>query len=250
MKIFKSLKEWRATRQQLTGEIGFVPTMGALHAGHAALLKRSRRENAISVLSIFVNPTQFNDKNDYDKYPNTFAADVRLAEESGVDYILYPEASDIYRDDYRFKMSENQLSHILEGEFRPGHFDGVLTVVLKLFHLIEPTRAYFGEKDFQQLKLIEAMVQALFMPLQVVACETLREADGLAMSSRNVRLSPQAREKAPLIAKYLFSNLSNDEVKVKLSDAGFEVEYIAHELGRRLCAAKIEGVRLIDNVKI
>ncbi len=250
MKSIRSLEEWRQLRQQIQKGIGFVPTMGALHAGHASLLKKSRAENDVSVLSIFVNPTQFNDKKDFEKYPVNYEADAAIAEDCGVDYILYPLAKDIYQDDYQFRLSENKLSNILEGEFRPGHFDGVLTVVLKLFNLVQPTRAYFGEKDFQQLKLIEGMVEALFLPLHIVACETLRETDGLAMSSRNVRLSPEARAKAPLIAQFLMSNLSNEEVSAKLKAAGFEVEYVAQEMGRRLCAAKIEGVRLIDNVKI
>ncbi len=250
MKTFKRLLEWQEYRRQLSGGIGFVPTMGALHEGHAALLRKSRSENALSVLSIFINPTQFNDAKDFEKYPVHFEADVALAERCGVDYILYPNAKEIYQDDYRFRLSETQLSKILEGEFRPGHFDGVLTVVLKLLNLVQPSRVYFGEKDFQQLKLIEEMTRALFLPIEIIACETFREADGLAMSSRNVRLSPQAREKAPLIAKYLRSDFSNDEVKAKLQEAGFAVEYVANELGRRLCAAQIEGVRLIDNVKI
>ena len=146
-------------------------------------------------------------------------------------------------------MTENKLASILEGQFRPGHFDGVLTVVLKLFNLVAPNKAYFGEKDFQQLRLIQDMVQALFLPIEVVACETLREADGLAMSSRNVLLSSAARERAPLIAKCLMSSYSDSEIKLKLESAGFEVEYVASEMSRRLVAAKIEGVRLIDNVK-
>ncbi len=244
------LTEWQKLRREMSGTIGFVPTMGALHAGHAALMKKARAENIVSVLSIFVNPTQFNDKKDFEKYPVSLEADQKIAEDCGVDYILFPDAREVYSDDYRFKLTEAKLSNILEGKFRSGHFDGVLTVVLKLFNLVQPTRAYFGEKDFQQLRLIQDMAKALFLPIDVVACETLREADGLAMSSRNIRLGTAAREIAPLIAKYLNSSLPNEEVKTKLAEAGFEVEYVATEMGRRLVAAKLDGVRLIDNVKI
>ncbi len=249
MKTVVGVSDWLEIRKNLRGSIGFVPTMGALHLGHASLLKKSRQENEISVLSIFVNPTQFNDKKDFEKYPNTIESDQKLSESCGVDYLLFPNANEIYKDDYRFKLTENKLASILEGQFRPGHFDGVLTVVLKLFNLVAPNKAYFGEKDFQQLRLIQDMVQALFLPIEVVACETLREADGLAMSSRNVLLSSAARERAPLIAKCLMSSYSDSEIKLKLESAGFEVEYVASEMSRRLVAAKIEGVRLIDNVK-
>ena len=249
MKTVVDVKEWQKLRKELKGEIGFVPTMGALHEGHASLLRKSRTENAVSVLSIFVNPTQFNDKKDFEKYPITLESDQQLAKACGVDYILFPQASEIYSDNYRFKMTENKLSNILEGAFRPGHFDGVLSVVLKLFNLVQPTRSYFGEKDFQQLRLIQDMTKALFLPIEVIACETLRESDGLAMSSRNFRLSTAARAKAPQIAKYLMSELTNQEVAKKLAESGFEVEYVATEMSRRLIAAKIEGVRLIDNVK-
>ncbi len=245
-----NLDEWQKLRPELSDDIGFVPTMGALHAGHASLLKRSRKENSISVLSIFVNPTQFNDKKDFEKYPIQIEEDEKLAKECGVDYIIYPTAQEIYADDYRFKLTESKLSKRLEGEFRPGHFDGVLTIVLKLFNLVKARRAYFGEKDFQQLQLIKEMAQALFISTEVVACETLREADGLAMSSRNVRLGAAAREKAPLIYQLLMSNFSDSEVKTKLAAADFKVEYVATEMGRRLLAAQIDGVRLIDNVKI
>ncbi len=253
MKTVVGVKEWQALRKDLgkdlRGDIGFVPTMGALHQGHVALLNKSRHENAISVLSIFVNPTQFNDKKDFEKYPITISADEKLAVTAGVDFLFLPQANEIYSDDYRFKVTENKLAHMLEGAFRPDHFDGVLTVVLKLFNLVRPQRAYFGEKDYQQLRLIQEMAHTLFLSIDVIACETIRESDGLAMSSRNVRLSESARKKAPLLAQYLRSTMSNEEVKRKLEEADFEVEYVACEMSRRLVAAKIEGVRLIDNVK-
>ncbi len=249
MEIIKNVQEWQKLRKELPPHIGFVPTMGALHRGHGSLLKLSHAENAVSVLSIFVNPTQFSDKKDFEKYPVTIDTDTKLAKNWGVDYLLLPQASEIYHDDYRFKLTENKLSTILEGQFRPGHFDGVLSVVLKLFNIVQPSRAYFGEKDYQQLRLIQDMARSLFLPVDVISCETIRESDGLAMSSRNALLSEEARKKAPLIAKYLMSELSNEEVKSRLESEGFEVEYVANEMSRRLIAAKIEGVRLIDNVK-
>ncbi len=252
MKILRSVKEYQKWRSGIECKtLGFVPTLGALHAGHAALLKQARAENEVLVLSIFINPTQFNQTDDYEKYPKTEDADFAMAKESRVDALFFPDqASDLYPDDYAYRVHENTFSKTLCGAFRPGHFEGMLTVVLKLLKIVSPTHAYFGEKDFQQLRLVQDMAQALFLPIDVVACETLREADGLAMSSRNVRLRSAAREKASLISKYLKSSLANEEVKAKLAEAGFEVEYVATEMGRRLVAAKLDGVRLIDNVKI
>ncbi len=152
LKTPQALKEWR---KRQTSSVGFVPTMGALHAGHADLMKRARQENGQVLLSIFVNATQFNDPSDLQKYPKTWEADLALAKSVGVDAVFYPQFEDMYPDDYRYKVSENEYSLLLDGAHRPGHFDGVLTVVLKLFMLALPTRAYFGEKDFQQMTLIQ-----------------------------------------------------------------------------------------------
>lgn len=243
------LKTWRKNLNPKT-TVGFVPTMGALHQGHASLLSWSRRENDISVLSIFVNPTQFNDKNDLVKYPRTFEQDCQLAAENSVDVIFHPHYNDMYPDSFRYKIQELEESHLLCGAHRPQHFDGVLTVVMKLFQLIKPTRAYFGEKDFQQLRLIQGMVESFFMDIEIVPIATMREADGLAMSSRNKRLTEEERSLAPVIFKKLMENAANDNIKFELSKLGFDIDYVEDHWNRRFIAAKIGNVRLIDNVDL
>lgn len=229
--------------------IGFVPTMGALHAGHISLLEGSVRENDISVLSIYVNPTQFNNPDDLAKYPITLAEDTRLAEAAGIDYILVPTYAQIYPDGYRYRVSESQLATQLCGAFRPGHFDGVLTVVMKLLNLVQPTRAYFGEKDYQQLELVRGMVETFFLNTEIVACPTVREPDGLAMSSRNVNLSPEARAIAPRFHAALEEAETPALAIESLTRDGFRVEYVEDIGARRYGAVHLGGVRLIDNVK-
>lgn len=248
--ILKTPHEAQVWRFGLKGSIGFVPTMGALHAGHEALLKRAYDENDFIVLSIFVNPTQFNDPSDLEKYPKTWEEDLKIAEKCGVDAIFYPQSADMYPDGYTFKVSENKDSLLLDGQYRPGHFDGVLSVVMKLFNILAPTRAYFGEKDFQQLTLIQNMTKAFFIPTQIVPVSTLREDDGLAMSSRNVRLSVNERALAPLIYKALTNAANPAEAEKLLTEAGFKVDYVEDFWGRRFAAATLGNVRLIDNVKI
>lgn len=243
------LRQWRKNLRVST-TVGFVPTMGALHQGHASLLSWSRRENDISVLSIYVNPTQFNNSKDLEKYPKTWEQDCKVATENGVDVIFAPKYSDIYADNYRYKIQENTESTSLCGAHRPGHFDGVLTVVMKLFQLTKPTRAYFGEKDFQQLKLIQDMVQSFFLDLEIVPINTLRENDGLAMSSRNLRLSNEDRKKASLIYQKLTQSRTAEEVKFELTNLGFDVDYVEDKWNRRFVAATLGEIRLIDNVKI
>jgi pantoate--beta-alanine ligase len=223
--------------------------MGALHAGHIELLKRARAENERVVLSVFVNPTQFNDPADLEKYPRTLDADVALAAPF-VDAVLAPTAAEMYPDQYRYRVTEGDLSTRWEGAHRPGHFDGVLTVVLKLLNLVQPQRAYFGEKDWQQLQLVRGMVEALFLPLEIVACPTVRETDGLAMSSRNRRLSPVGRARAPQFAQALRATSTAKDAAAKLRSAGFEVDYVDDHSGVRLGAVRLEGVRLIDNVPL
>ena len=250
MKIVRSLSEWRTIRTSMQSQrVGFVPTMGALHFGHQSLLTRSRSECDIVVLSIFVNPTQFNNPNDLKNYPITFDEDVRMASEAGVDYILAPAFDEIYPVGYRYKVSENEYSSRMEGRHRPGHFDGVLTVVMKLLNLVRPARAYFGEKDFQQLTLVQDMVRDFFMPIEIVPCATVREASGLAMSSRNRLLDPDLAPKAKLIHELLVSNSSCQSITEKLNSEGFRVDYIEEHQGRRFAAAFLGNVRLIDNVK-
>lgn len=251
MRTLQDLESWRQERRTgiaPTARVGFVPTMGALHAGHGSLLERARRECDVVVLSIFVNPTQFNDKTDLAKYPRTLEADLAMAERVGVDYVLLPTESRIYPDGYRYQVVEREFSGELCGAHRPGHFDGVLTVVMKLLNLVRPHRAYFGEKDAQQLDLVRGMTEAFFMDVEIVACPTLREHDGLAMSSRNTRLSPEARTKARVFPALLMSPRSPEEIKARLESEGFQVDYIVDRQGRRYGAATIDGVRLIDNV--
>jgi pantoate--beta-alanine ligase len=248
MKTVSDLEEWRRVRAGINGSIGFVPTMGDLHAGHDALVRRARRENDILVASVFVNPTQFNQTSDFEKYARTLKEDQALLTAAGTDYLFAPDAKDMYPDGYDVQVVENVIAAELEGAFRPGHFTGVLTVVNKLFNLVQPTRAYFGEKDFQQLLLIRKMVEALFMPLEIVPCEIVRAESGLALSSRNGRLTPMQREQAALIHKLISGPDDDAEVKRHLDAAGFRTEYVETKWGRRLAAAWLGDVRLIDNV--
>lgn len=249
----KGIKAWRTLRtgQLFVGEtIGFVPTMGALHEGHLSLLGRARQECDLVVASVFVNPAQFNDKADLARYPRPVAEDIKKLESAGTDYLLLPSAEDMYPDGYKYKVTESADSGGLCGACRPGHFDGVLTVVLKLLNLVKPDKAYFGEKDYQQYRLIKGMAAALFLDAEIVACPTLRDPDGLALSSRNLLLEPAHRELAPALYKALRSKASPAEIKRKLAELGFTPDYVEERWGRRFAAAKLGKVRLIDNVKI
>jgi pantoate--beta-alanine ligase len=250
--VYTDLDAWHALRSsaEWTGRsVGFVPTMGALHAGHEALLARARAENERVVLSVFVNPTQFNDPTDLAKYPRTLEADVAMARPH-VDAVIAPTAEAFYPDAYRYRVSEHDLSRRWEGAHRPGHFDGVLTVVLKLFNVVRPTRAYFGQKDWQQLQLVRGMVEALLLPIEIVSCPTVREPDGLAMSSRNRRLSPGGRAKAAAFPRALWESVTASTAEARLREQGFEVDYVEDVNGVRIGAVRIEGVRLIDNVPL
>ncbi len=252
LKVFNTITEFKNFRKQIHPEIelGFVPTMGALHQGHASLLEKSAADNDLTVLSIFVNPTQFNDPTDFSKYPKTWDEDLKTAANSGADIVIAPTAEEIYFDKYKYKVSESDFSKKLCGAHRPGHFDGVLTVVLKLFMLVQPTRSYFGEKDYQQLQLIKDMVSSFFIPVEIISCPTLRESNGLAMSSRNTRLSDSGRSKAASLFKCISENVSVSEAKNNLRSLGFDVDYIEDFDSRRFAAATLEGIRLIDNVQI
>lgn len=252
MRVHETLAVWRAVRggDEYAGRsVGFVPTMGALHAGHRALLARARADNDRVVLSIFVNPTQFNDPADLEKYPRTLEEDLRLA--AGlVDDLIVPTTVELYPDNYAYRVTEEKFSRELEGAHRPGHFDGVLTVVLKLLNIVAPQRAYFGEKDWQQLRLIEGMVRALLLPVEIVRCPTERDADGLALSSRNRRLSHAARVRAAQFPAILRAADNPPAAVVALKTAGFVVDYVEDRDGVRLGAVRIENVRLIDNVRL
>lgn len=230
--------------------IGFVPTMGALHKGHIALVKKSLKQNDITVVSIFVNPTQFNNKEDLQNYPVTIKSDIKILNEMNVNYLLLPKYKDLYPDDFKYKIIETDFSKMLCGRFRPGHFDGVLTVVMKLFNIIKPDRAYFGEKDYQQLELIRGMVRSFFMDIKIVSVPTVRDKDGLALSSRNLRLSAIQRQLAPRFPEILKSDLPIKQIKSKLTREGFKVEYVEQIGNRRFAAVYLGKVRLIDNVKI
>lgn len=250
MNIVTKLSDWLVIRKQLSGSIGFIPTMGNLHAGHLQLFERARCENDMVVASIFVNPTQFNQSSDYDTYPRTLQADYAKLENQRVDYVFVPDAKDMYPDNYEIRLTENQISRYCEGEYRPGHFDGMLTVVMKLLNLVKPMKAYFGIKDYQQVMLVKKMVSAFFMPIEIVSCETVRAEDGLALSSRNTRLTVVQRQHAAIFPKLLQSSFSLDEIKKQLAEHGFKIDYIEEHWQRRLGAVWLGEVRLIDNVAI
>ncbi len=225
MKTIQTIKELRAytLRQQLKGRsVGFVPTMGALHEGHLSLVRRARRENDEVVASIFVNPTQFGPKEDFKKYPRTLAADKRLLANADVDVLFVPSAQEMYPEGAMTRVSVCGLTQTLCGPFRPGHFKGVATVVAQLFQMVQPTRAYFGQKDFQQLRVIERLVKDLHMPIKVVGCETVREADGLAASSRNRYLSKVERDEAVKLYQMLYLGRELIEQKIMLNPAQLE----------------------------
>ena len=228
--------------------LGLVATMGNLHQGHASLLKRSRLENQATLLSIFVNPTQFNDAGDYTRYPRTLEADLQMAKALGVDYVFLPDENMLYPNGYRYRIYENQLATIMEGKYRPQHFDGMLTVVMKLLQLTQPTNAYFGEKDYQQYQLIQGMARDFFLRSQIIPCETIREDSGLAFSSRNNLLSSERRLFAAQFYQAL--RLKQDCVAIRhhLEQLDFKVDYIEEHEGRRYGAIFVDQVRLIDNV--
>jgi pantoate--beta-alanine ligase len=251
-RVFTRLEDWRTQRLSMDKSglsVGFVPTMGALHAGHRSLLERARAENDRVVLSVFVNPTQFDDPADLKRYPRALDADLVLAE-GLADHVLVPEAREMYPDEYRYRMTEYTLSDRLEGAHRPGHFEGVLTVVLKLLNIVRPHRAYFGEKDRQQLDLVQGMARALFMPVEIVPCPTVRDPDGVALSSRNSRLSPAARARAAAFPRILRQSPDAKDAEAALIAAGFGVDYVEDHDGVRLAAVRLEDVRLIDNVRL
>ncbi|MCY4343975.1 MAG: pantoate--beta-alanine ligase [Gammaproteobacteria bacterium] len=254
MKVLLGIDEWRRFRAARTGSLGFVPTLGGLHEGHAALIQRAAAENDLAVVSLFLNPTQFDDPGDLASYPASLEDDLAYAEAQGAGAVLAPNREAIYADGFRFKVEESPLSRELCGAHRPGHFSGVLTVVLKLLNLVKPDRAYFGEKDYQQLELIRGMAQAFFIEAEIVACPTVRDADGLALSSRNARLDAAGRALAPRLREALSVPASDGHVADALAGLGFDVDYVATRFGRRLAAASIGNgearVRLIDNIPL
>ena len=254
MKTLTCLAQWQELRASITGSVGFVPTMGALHEGHLSLLKASVENNDTTVLSIYVNATQFNDLDDLAKYPSTLEDDLVKAEQAGVDVVLLPDYAQMYADDFRFQLNENCFSTQLCGSDRPGHFTGVLTVVMKLLNLVRANRAYFGLKDFQQYTLIKDMCETFFVPTQIVGCPIVREADGLAMSSRNRLLDGDARQRAGQFNVLLANAGSDAQAREALEHAGMRVAYV-DTIGTQRCGAVVIGladqaVRLIDNVPV
>lgn len=208
MKILNTPASFARWRGKVTGKVVLVPTMGALHAGHESLIKLARRragKTGAVVVSLFVNPTQFGPNEDYERYPRPWASDRAKCAALGVDAVFRPEATRFYHPDHSVKVTEDRLARGLCGKSRPGHFDGVLTVVTKLFHVTQPDEAVFGEKDYQQLALIRRMVRDLDFPIRIVAGPTVREADGLALSSRNAYLTPEERAAAPAIRRALLA---------------------------------------------
>lgn len=211
MKIISKVDELRKQVAKHRGEgksIGLVPTMGALHEGHQSLVERARRENDVVVVSVFLNPTQFNNKEDLRTYPRTAEADAALLERCGVDIAFMPTVEEIYPEPDTRVFKLGPVAEVMEGAMRPGHFNGVCQIVSKLFMMVEPTRAYFGEKDFQQIAVIRAMIKQLGLNLDIVTCPCVREPDGLAKSSRNVRLTPLVRKIAPNIYRVLCDSLA------------------------------------------
>lgn len=278
MKLIQTISELRdeleAVRKQ-GKSIGLVPTMGALHEGHASLIKRAVKENDVVVVSDFVNPTQFNDKNDLLKYPRTLEADCTLLEKHGAAFVFAPSVEEIYPEPDTRQFSYAPLDTVMEGKYRPGHFNGVCQIVSKLFLIVEPDRAYFGEKDFQQLAIIREMVRKYPFNIEIVGCPIVREADGLALSSRNARLSAEQRVQALQISKTLFSSLdfakennleaTKQYVENRIAESeGLRLEYFEIVDGNTLqtvsgwedsnyivgCITVFCGdVRLIDNIK-
>jgi pantoate--beta-alanine ligase len=278
MEVFKTIsdtKKYIKSQIRLGKSVGFVPTMGALHKGHISLIDRAKEENDIVVASIFVNPTQFGNQEDLVKYPKTLDADCALLEPAGCDAVFAPSAEEMYSNLPDLKIDFGHLEHVMEGAFRPGHFNGVGIVVSKLFHIVNPDRAYFGLKDLQQVAVLNRLVKDLSFDLELIPCPIVREKDGLAMSSRNTRLSPAARLSAPQVSvairkakDLMIQGKNSNEVKAAIDShfkayPEFELEYLEiadfeeltpienMEKGRKtaICIAiYLDNVRLIDNI--
>jgi pantoate--beta-alanine ligase len=251
LRVVPTVAEWRALRAEYRAagkSVGFVPTMGGLHAGHASLFKAARRGNDVVLASIFVNPSQFDEKRDFELYPRPFEKDSALMDEAGVDVAFVPTVSEMYPGGAHYTLTEDSFSRKLCGEHRHGHFAGVLTVVMKLLQIADAERAYFGEKDRQQLELVRGMCRAFFLRTEIIPCPTVREPDGLAMSSRNARLSAAERALAPKFHSILTAAGSTDDAEAALAAAGFTVDYVADHNGHRFGAVRLGQTRLIDNV--
>lgn len=241
MKVFSKIVDLQNAlfdERKAGKNVGLVPTMGALHEGHASLVRRSVKDNDVTVVSVFVNPTQFNDQGDLNRYPRTLEADCQLLESCGADYVLAPSVEEMYPTPDTRHFEYPPVSTVMEGAHRPGHFNGVCQVVSRLFYIVRPDKAYFGEKDWQQIAVVKAMVRHLQLPVQIVECPIVREDDGLAKSSRNALLAPDERKIAPAIYKALHDSLdyakqhtlkeTHDKVVSDINAVkGLEVEYFS-----------------------
>ncbi|ASU32672.1 pantoate--beta-alanine ligase [Mucilaginibacter xinganensis] len=277
MKTFttrKSLQEYLQQIKALNQTIGFVPTMGALHRGHLSLIELAQQQNNVTLCSIFVNPSQFNDPNDLEKYPRTIEADTQLLEQVNCDILFSPGVNEMYDGNEQWHLNIGETEHLLEGEFRPGHYQGVTQVVNKFFNIITPDTAYFGQKDYQQFLIISKMVTILHMPVKLVMCPIMREADGLAMSSRNIHLTAADRQHGLVLSKtlnWLGNNFDKKNIPALKKEAaqminaepGVELDYFEiadadtlHQANEAsagivaLVAAKVGHTRLIDNIVI
>ncbi|MCM8772121.1 MAG: pantoate--beta-alanine ligase [Candidatus Omnitrophica bacterium] len=279
MKILKKINDVRSEIKMAKAEgkiIGFVPTMGYLHQGHISLIRKAKEECEYVVVSIFVNPTQFGPKEDFNRYPRNLERDIKILKDEKVNLLFAPETEEMYKEGFKSWVYVEELSEILEGKFRPGHFKGVCTVVLKLFNIVQPDKAYFGWKDAQQLIIIKKMVEDLNIPVEIIGCPTIRESDGLACSSRNVYLGEKEREKALCLYKALKKieelikkeKIYDCKVLIKegekiIKEEGVELQYLEivkidnlkklekiEKDAIILGAIKIGDVRLIDNLII
>ena len=277
LKIFTakgSLSKYLDELRNNSKSIGFVPTMGALHQGHLSLLAQSQQQTDVSVCSIFVNPTQFNDPKDLEKYPRPIESDIQKLEQAGCDVLFNPEVNEMYAGNEQWHLNLGELEHLLEGKFRPGHYQGVTQVVFKLFDIVKPNLAFFGQKDYQQVLVIQKMIDLMHLKVKLVMCPILRESDGLAMSSRNIHLSADDRQHALVLSKTLnwlkqnfdagqtASLTKQCEDKIK-AEPGVQLEYFEIADGENLhnasqdskqivalVAAKVGNTRLIDNMII
>ena len=253
MQVITTVNDWKKIRHTLDGSIGFVPTMGALHKGHASLIAKSIAQNDVTIVSIFVNSLQFNNIDDYKHYPDTLDADKNFLNDLNVDYLLLPCDEEMYpHKDKFFVETDHSYMSILEGAQRPGHFNGVLTIVLKLLNCIQATRIYFGEKDFQQYALVKAMVNDLFIDVDVIACKCIRETGGMPYSSRNSRLTV-VDKKLAACAFEIIHQVNKDNIADtidKIVEMGVGFEYLEIKDERVYVAIKINGTRLIDNFSI
>ena len=277
MKVFTTTREIQQYLAELRSKglsTGFVATMGALHQGHLSLIAQAKQDNDVVICSIFVNPTQFNDPSDLEKYPRPIAKDTQMLEEAGCNVLFNPGVSEMYAAHEHWHLELGEIEHLLEGKFRPGHYQGVTQVVYKLFNIIKPDTAYFGQKDYQQFMVISKMVKLLNMPVKLVMCSILRESDGLAMSSRNIHLTVEDRQHSLVLSKTLFrikEKFDVNNIPALLDEAaafinaepGVALEYFEFTDGETLqpanqksqsivalVAARVGKTRLIDNVLI